>query len=212
MADRIDIHIPGPFCSERKRGVRRGSHTAFVDTPDRADWKAHAKACAHRVMAGRAPLDGPLQLAVCWVCTPPASTPKRPTKGNPWPWAPWKKPDKDNLHKILQDALNELVWHDDARLVDGPSGKIWDWADHDHETHQGVHLTVEPLRPTYADVWRAHIHHHTMPAPEPPAPYATCRACGTQCSTLQALGDGWHAHRVLGWACPTCAVRLALTP
>jgi Holliday junction resolvase RusA-like endonuclease len=212
MPDTLHVYIPGPFCSERKRGVRRGSHTAFVDTPDRADWKAHAKACAHRIMAGRAPFDGPLTLAVCWVALPPTSLPKRPTKVNPWPWAPWKKPDRDNLHKILQDALNKIVWTDDARLVAGPSAKLWDWSDDDHETHQGVHLTVAHLPPHYADLWRDFVHLGVDRHAALAQTTATCATCGTTRSTLIALGDGWRANQAKGWTCVQCFTPTRSTP
>lgn len=36
-----------------------------------------------------------------------------------------KKPDYDNLGKIVGDALNGIAWHDDSQIVDGRTVKMY---------------------------------------------------------------------------------------
>ena len=39
--------------------------------------------------------------------------------------SPTKKPDMDNVVKIVLDALNGFAWHDDAQVVDLSVSKIY---------------------------------------------------------------------------------------
>lgn len=58
----------------------------------------------------RAPYEGPLQIQVIARMTKPASKPK---KRLCWPTG---KPDWDNIGKLLSDALNGVLWKDDAQI------------------------------------------------------------------------------------------------
>jgi hypothetical protein len=73
------------------------------------------------------PLAGPLKLDLVLVLAP-MSSPAKPTKPKPHQ-APGKphhqKPDLDNLLKLVCDALNGLVWHDDAQIAEVTVRKIW---------------------------------------------------------------------------------------
>lgn len=78
---------------------------------DRLAWAAQAE------MAGRAPFTGPLSVSLRAFMSIPESKPKK------WKAAaldgsirPTKKPDLDNIAK-LADALNKVVWIDDAQIV-----------------------------------------------------------------------------------------------
>lgn len=119
----IAFFLPGQARPEAKRqrpfkGKDGTQHMgARTDLPDRADWKAHVRHAAALAMGSDLPLQGPLTLIITVMRPKPPSWPKRPCKGNLWPWAWWKKPDADNLAKPIKDALSKVVWADDAQVV-----------------------------------------------------------------------------------------------
>ena len=49
-----------------------------------------------------------------------------------------KKPDKDNLAKIIGDGLNKIAWHDDSKIVMGQTLKCY-------RNYQGVLLIITPI-------------------------------------------------------------------
>ena len=113
-----DFTVPGVVKSERKRqrfipGKGRVGHR--TDEPDRADFKARVSFYARQALAE--PYPGPVRLTLVVSRPQPASYPKKPTKGKPWPWADMAKPDADNYAKILQDALNGILFVDDAQII-----------------------------------------------------------------------------------------------
>ena len=119
MSTQVSFHCPGVVKSERKRQrfiPGKGSIGHRTDEPDRADFKSRLALFASKAFP--APLEGPVGLRLHITRPTPASYPKKPTKGNPWPWADTKKPDCDNFAKIIQDALNGIAFRDDAQIVD----------------------------------------------------------------------------------------------
>lgn len=100
--------------------------------PSVKEFKAEVRRCAAEAMAGRSPLSGPLQCAMCFVRAAPKSDRrangefKVPSAGNPYPWAWMSKPDWDNLCKSAQDACSKVVWNDDAQIVWGQPIKVQD--------------------------------------------------------------------------------------
>lgn len=113
----IEIEIAGKSLTERKRSWVRGGIAGRTDEPDRVEYKAYIKLLAQEAMAGSAPLQGPLIVETVYYRVKPASWPKNASKGNPWPFWPWRKPDLDNLGKIIWDAVTGIVWVDDAQVV-----------------------------------------------------------------------------------------------
>jgi len=110
------------------------------------DFKATCKLVAMQAHDG-APLDDPLYSEILFLMPRPAGRPKWIKKGTLW-WDAWKaghrvphigKPDRDNLMKSFQDALNGVLFRDDALLYDGPVKK---WVAGIHE-RPGVHVTIE---------------------------------------------------------------------
>ena len=63
-------------------------------------------------------LDEPLSLLIVVFVTKPKSKSKKVV----WPTA---KPDADNYTKLVKDALNEIVWKDDACVVDERTIKVY---------------------------------------------------------------------------------------
>ena len=112
----IEIRMDGqPIGKGRPRFVRATGRTYTPEKTaryeDRLAWAAQA------VMAGRALLTGPLNVTVIAYLEVPASRSKK--------WRaealvdehkPTTKPDADNIAKLL-DALNKIVWVDDAQIV-----------------------------------------------------------------------------------------------
>jgi len=95
------------------------------------------KAVADRWDGG--PLDGPLQLAVSFFLPRPKS---KIWKRKPMPAEPHcKRPDLDNLLKVVLDALRGLCWRDDAQVAELLASKqiaAGDW-------QPGVSITIHRI-------------------------------------------------------------------
>lgn len=110
----ISITIPGdPVAQGRPRVTRFGTY----DPEKSRDYKAFVKYCALEVKPD-SPLDRPLAVTVRAFFPMPKSKSKR------WHTAallgderPTKKPDADNIAKIVCDALNGILWKDDSQIV-----------------------------------------------------------------------------------------------
>lgn len=89
-------------------------------TPEKTRrWEEDARQLARMEMMHREPLTGPVEITIDAILAVPKS------------WAKWKKeaaeagailptskPDLDNIEKAAKDALNGIVWIDDAQVVD----------------------------------------------------------------------------------------------
>jgi Holliday junction resolvase RusA-like endonuclease len=102
-------------------------------------WKAAAAAEARACWDGRPALDGPVQVHICAVLSPPKAA--RPMGGAPRRWAP-RKPDVDNVAKGVLDALTDAgVWMDDAQVVALSVHRCWGAVD---ARARGAEAVVEP--------------------------------------------------------------------
>jgi Holliday junction resolvase RusA-like endonuclease len=112
----IEIRMDGqPIGKGRPRFVRATGRTYTPEKTaryeDRLAWAAQA------VMAGRPLLTGPLNVTVIAYMEVPASRSKKwRTEALVDEHKPTTKPDADNIAKLL-DALNKIVWVDDAQIV-----------------------------------------------------------------------------------------------
>lgn len=137
--DRFSLSIPGePVAKGRPRVLRNG----MTYTPKKTkDWERAARILAGQAMflQERELFAGPVRLRVMAVFE---ITPS---------WPAWKqeaaakgivrhtsKPDYDNLVKAAKDALNGVVYADDAQVVEHSGGKAYGEAPH-------VYITVEPI-------------------------------------------------------------------
>lgn len=120
----IEITLAGaPMGKERVRFVKATGRTF---TPERTvNYESRLAYAAQQVMGDRPLLGGPLSVDVV------AYMPVAESKPRKWKAAalageirPTKKPDWDNFGKIL-DALNLVVWADDAQIVDGRVQKFY---------------------------------------------------------------------------------------
>jgi Holliday junction resolvase RusA-like endonuclease len=114
----VVIELAGePRGKGRPRFARRSLH---VYTPAKtASSEAMLRHEAALAMAGRAPLDGALRVRVLACFGVPQSwSAKKRLAAITGAIRPAKRPDLDNVVKML-DALNEVVWRDDAQVVEG---------------------------------------------------------------------------------------------
>lgn len=124
MAPVITIELPGiPQGKGRPRFVRATGH-AFTPARTRS-YESMLQGAAIEVMNGTAPIDGPVHVTVEAHFPVPASWSKSKRSAALLNITrPTKKPDADNLMKVL-DSLNEVVWKDDAQIVEGTVVKLY---------------------------------------------------------------------------------------
>lgn len=105
-----------PVAKGRPRFTKAG-HTY---TPEKTvNYETLLRLAAQQAMAGRKLFEGPLEVSVVAAMPKPKNlTRKRRAAIESHAERPTKKPDWDNFAKVL-DALNEVVWLDDAQIVDG---------------------------------------------------------------------------------------------
>ena len=120
----IEITLAGaPMGKQRVRVVKS---TGRVYTPERTvSYEASLAYAGQCAMVGRPLFDQALSVTVLAYIAIPESKPKK--------WKadalaglirPTKKPDADNIAKMI-DALNLIVWIDDAQIVDLRSRKFY---------------------------------------------------------------------------------------
>lgn len=120
----IEIILAGvPVGKGRPRFVKA---TGGAFTPEKTvRFEDRLSIVAQEAMAGRPPLTGPIELHLEVRLPVPLSKPKRfreqALAGLIWPT---KKPDWDNFAKMV-DAMNMIVWVDDAQIVRSTVEKIY---------------------------------------------------------------------------------------
>lgn len=110
----ISFSVPGepiPFARAGANGKRR------FTPPKQASYMSIVRMFARRAMGPRGgePFDGPLALTIRATYLVPASwSAKKKSE------ARWKesKPDADNIAKLLKDAMNTVVYRDDAQIAE----------------------------------------------------------------------------------------------
>jgi Holliday junction resolvase RusA-like endonuclease len=111
---KVEFFIPGvPRTRSAKKTTVRGGKP-FSYTPENSaeqEWFSVSRQVAHQ-NAPEKLLDGPLgQRLTFMLGEKPKSWKKRDTK-------PFKKPDLDNLEKLLNDALEKVIFVNDSRIVE----------------------------------------------------------------------------------------------
>jgi Holliday junction resolvase RusA-like endonuclease len=103
--------------------ARSGGNGSVRFTPKRQrDFMALVKLAAHRAMDGEPPLDGPIDLKIRANYLVPTSWSKKRAASARWRTA---RPDADNIAKIISDAMNEIVFADDAQVVSLTVQKVY---------------------------------------------------------------------------------------
>ena len=111
--------IPGkPFAKQRPRASRRGRFTTVYTPKQTVDYENLVK-YSYYEQNGDIMLDGALQAEINGVFPVPMSASKKQAeKMLNGDIHHTKKPDCDNMAKIVLDALNGIAYHDDSQIVD----------------------------------------------------------------------------------------------
>jgi Holliday junction resolvase RusA-like endonuclease len=120
LAEPVVIALEGePIGKGRARTgmTTRGQRVAYTPPRTRA-YENALRQVAALVMRHRPPVDGPIAVEVEAVFPIPASWPKaKQAEAEAGRVKPTGKPDADNVLKVC-DALNGVVWFDDAQVVE----------------------------------------------------------------------------------------------
>lgn len=138
----ITIELAGvPRGKGRPRFVKA---TGIAFTPARTrSYESDLKLAAQDVMDGRPPLDCPLRVVVTAMMPVPRSWSRvKQRLALLGALLPTGRPDWENIAKCL-DALNQVVWRDDALIVDGRIVK-------QYSERPALRIEVTPLIPTSA--------------------------------------------------------------
>ena len=116
----ISFEVQGqPFGKQRPRFTKRGTTYTPVETVSRT-----ALVSKEALNHFDAPISGPIRVDVIAVFKPAKSWSAKKTRevlGQPHT----QKPDKDNVEKLVLDALNGIAYPDDSQVWDGGTRKIW---------------------------------------------------------------------------------------
>ncbi len=132
----LDFTVPGiPVGKGRARFVRA---TGRAYTPAKTvSYEGQVAQYAQIAMAGRAPLLGPVRLCIEAVFPKPVSWSKKRAAATLWHTS---KPDGDNLAKATSDAMNGIVYRDDAQIARTEVTKIYST-----DGSARLRVTIEPL-------------------------------------------------------------------
>lgn len=132
----ITIELLGePKGKGRPRHTRSGVTYTPLGT---RSYEAQLAWAAQVAMRGRKPLTGPLRLSVtAFIPIPRSWSGKRQRMAAAGEIRPTSRPDYDNILKTM-DALNGIVWRDDAQIIDARCVKLYD-------ERPRLKITVTPL-------------------------------------------------------------------
>lgn len=115
----VQCTIPGkPFAKQRPRASRRGRFTTIYTPKETVDYENLVK-YSYFQENGSVLLEGPLEAEIIGTFPVPSSVSnKQKNLMLEGKVQHTKKPDCDNMAKIVLDALNEVAFHDDSQIVD----------------------------------------------------------------------------------------------
>lgn len=119
MVEPVTFTLLGqPVGKGRARAVRRGNFIAHY-TPDKTrSYEGMVRHEAALAMAGRNPIDVPVEMTMVAIFGVPASwSKKRQAAALTGEIRPGSKPDLSNITKACEDAINGVVLRDDSLIV-----------------------------------------------------------------------------------------------
>lgn len=121
----IAFVIPGtPVGKGRPKFSRQGAFVRAYTPEKTAAYENLVKVKAEQAMAGRPLIEGPVEVSIRLIVTPPASwSQKKQREALDGRIFPTTKPDWDNCGKAICDAMNEIVFKDDKQVVDAHVSK-----------------------------------------------------------------------------------------
>lgn len=124
----INFSVPGqPFGKQRPKFSRAGAYVKTY-TPDKTvNYENLVKLMYHQAANGKMfSDDAALDVRIIAYYEIPKSTSKKKRKAMlEHKVRPTKKPDWDNIGKIICDSLNNVAYHDDSAVVDSQVRKFY---------------------------------------------------------------------------------------
>jgi Holliday junction resolvase RusA-like endonuclease len=123
MGRKIEFTISGePVAQGRPRFSNRGGFVKAYDPAKSRNGKQHVRYAAKHAMEGEEPLEGPLHMrAEFGIMMPKSLARKRTPRSREYRV---KKPDLDNLIKLVKDGCSGVVYLDDNTVVMVTARKI----------------------------------------------------------------------------------------
>lgn len=120
--------IPGPAVPQgRPRLTTIGGHPRAYDPKKSRDYKAYIQLCVKEQGEPAEPFEGAISLMITeYRAIPKSWSQKKHKAAVDGSVTPTTKPDWDNIGKAVSDALNGIVWKDDAQIVDAYVRKFYD--------------------------------------------------------------------------------------
>lgn len=136
----ISFVVPGqPQAKGRPRLSTRGGFARAYTPAKTVAYEGLIALSGQEAMAGRAPMDGPVSVAITATFQIPKSWSKRQrAAAETGHLAHTGKPDLDNIAKAVGDGLNGIVWADDSQVARLTMDKRYGAA-------PGLCIAVEPL-------------------------------------------------------------------
>lgn len=126
----VRLTIPGePQGKGRHRAVRRGDHIATYTPRKTKDYEDEVRFCYRQVYGDLMAfaVDEPVSATIIAAFgIPKSASKKRKVEMMAGRVLPTKKPDTDNIAKIVLDALNGLAYPDDKQVVELHVIKVYD--------------------------------------------------------------------------------------
>jgi Holliday junction resolvase RusA-like endonuclease len=119
--------VPGePRAKGRPRtAVIKGRARVYTDA-ETASYQNLVKLACNQAMAGAEPIAGPVQVVISAHLKPPASgSKKRLQEMLAGARMPTKRPDIENITKVVLDGMNQIAFADDSQVVNLVAAKRW---------------------------------------------------------------------------------------
>lgn len=117
----IYFRIPGKAVGKGRPRFTKNGHTF---TPDSTrEYEELVRAMYRQKYKGK-PTSEPVTVNIN-VYTAPAKSLSKKKRADLLSRAPMKKPDLDNVAKIILDALNKVAWHDDTQVTALSVRRVW---------------------------------------------------------------------------------------
>lgn len=114
----LSLYFPGDAKGKQRPRATTINGKARMYTPKQTTDAEHNVAAMAFSQVGQPLLEGPLSVVVDITVRPPQSWSKRKTEqALSGALFPTGKPDLDNVAKLYLDALNGILWVDDAQIV-----------------------------------------------------------------------------------------------
>jgi len=112
------------------RGQQKYRAVTTSANPDLRSWETQVRTVCQTAMNTHKMFEGPVEIEAKFYLIRPASV---PVKKRPWPSS---KPDLSKLFRGIEDAMNQLVYRDDAQVVRASVAKYYD------DAQQGVRVEI----------------------------------------------------------------------